>query len=118
MSEIESPRGPSEGDGRWRRKFDGMTLRETFTGITMKDFAEQFLAANYPGTIDRTGLAGRYEFSINYRPLIAPDETNPTRAVNHARGDALTQVGLKLQAVKAPLDFVVVDHVEQYPTEN
>jgi len=109
---------PSESAGPWSRKFDGMTYRETFTAITMKEFAEQFLAAYYPGTIDRTGIAGRYDIALNYRPLMDPEETNPTRAVNHARGDALTQVGLKLQAVKAPLDFVVVDHVEKYPTEN
>jgi uncharacterized protein (TIGR03435 family) len=34
------------------------------------------------------------------------------------RRDAIKQVGLQLQSVRAPLDFVVVDHLEKVPTEN
>jgi uncharacterized protein (TIGR03435 family) len=35
-----------------------------------------------------------------------------------ALGDALQQIGLKLEARKAPLDTLVVDEVQKMPTEN
>jgi uncharacterized protein (TIGR03435 family) len=35
-----------------------------------------------------------------------------------ALGDALQQVGLKLEARKAPLDVLVVDEVQKMPTAN
>jgi len=72
--------------------------------------------------IDRTGLSGRFDFSIEFTPEAngpvepagdpAPEPRGPTFA------DALReQLGLKMEAVKAPLPFLVVDHVER-PTAN
>jgi uncharacterized protein (TIGR03435 family) len=108
----------SQSEGHWRRKLDRATLRETVTGISMREFAEEFLTMSYPGVIDRTGIAGRYDVTLDYRSLVDPGDTSIGRAIVLARADALKPLGLKLQAVKASLDFLVVDHVEKYPTEN
>jgi len=109
---------PSESEGHWRVKRDLAALRETLTGISMKEFAEEFLMLSYPGVIDRTGIVGRYDITLDYRSLVDPGDTSIGRAIMLARGYALKPLGLKLDAVNASLEFLVVDHVEQHPTEN
>jgi uncharacterized protein (TIGR03435 family) len=102
---------------RRRFVFDSAKLQEIFTGYTMKEFAE-YLAQFYNGTIDRTALPGRYDIVLDYRDLIGPtDEVTPNVRRN-LRPEALQGIGLKLAVIKVPLEFVVVDRLEKYPTEN
>lgn len=109
---------PSETEGRWRRRLDVEKLRETYTGITMKEFTD-FLAQYYHGTVDRTGLSGRYDFVLDYRGLLDPlSERAENVAVIDCRRDALQQVGLRLDPVKQAVELLVVDHVDKLPTEN
>jgi uncharacterized protein (TIGR03435 family) len=76
--------------------------------------------------IDQTGLAGRYDFALNWTPddsqfggmpgkMPPPtDNTNPPPNLYTAIQE---QIGLKLDATKAPADVMVIDHVEK-PSEN
>jgi uncharacterized protein (TIGR03435 family) len=61
---------------------------------------------------DRTGLAGRYDFRLDW----APDDDS-----NNLKPSLFTaiqeQLGLKLDPTKAPVKCLVVDHLEQ-PSEN
>jgi uncharacterized protein (TIGR03435 family) len=71
--------------------------------------------------VDRTGIAGRYDFTLNW----TPDETqfhswgatipHPTGGVNAPPlATALQeQIGLKLVATRAPIATLVIDHVEK-----
>jgi uncharacterized protein (TIGR03435 family) len=113
-----APQLKESESARRRLIFDSAKLQEIFTGFTMKEFVE-YLAPAYNGTIDRTALPGRYDFVLNYRNLVGPtdDEVTPNVRRN-LRPEALQEIGLKLAVVKAPLEFVVVDQLEKYPTEN
>ena len=117
-----APQLKESQEGRPRSpRYDEAKQQEIYAGYTMKDFVE-WLAQFYHGTIDRTGLPGRYDIVLDYRHLgdpSNPQETPSSPGVRvKLRFDALEQIGLKLQATKAPLEFVVVDHIEQEPTEN
>ena len=59
--------------------------------------------------IDQTGLKGSYRFTFDWSAKTNPDETVFT-AVKE-------QLGLALKPAKAPIDFLVIDHIEQ-PSEN
>jgi uncharacterized protein (TIGR03435 family) len=85
--------------------------------------------------VDMTGLTGSYNFAIDVTPEdyqammlrsmvlrganLMPeaqkflDSTSPS-----ALGDALQQVGLKLEARKAPLDVLIIDDALKTPTAN
>jgi uncharacterized protein (TIGR03435 family) len=90
--------------------------------------------------IDQTGLKGNYDFDLDYTPdenqrmgipglpppppqpgggeIHAPGASNP-----EANGVSLftavqSQLGLKLEARKGPIELIVVDHLEKIPTEN
>ena len=67
--------------------------------------------------VDQTQLAGNYDFVLEFTP-----EPRPAYAAVDSGGpgfqEALKQqLGLKLEARKAPVPFLVLDHVE-HPTEN
>jgi uncharacterized protein (TIGR03435 family) len=93
---------------------------------SMADFAGTMQGAvlDRP-VVDQTGLPGRYDFMLTW----TPDETQfgalgvkvPPPADNATAPDLFTaiqqQLGLKLEATKAPVDVLVVDRVEK-PSEN
>lgn len=64
--------------------------------------------------VDRTGLTGHYDFSLRFTPVMGatPDSQDPSifTAIQE-------QLGLKLNPSKAPLDVLIIDHLER-PTEN
>ncbi len=85
-------------------------------GITMARFAGLLDWVAGRVVIDRTGLSGPYEFTVRFAP--------PSASVGAAaddRPDLFTalrdQLGLKLEPARAPVDTLVIDHIER-PTEN
>jgi len=85
--------------------------------------------------VDMTELTGRYDFTLNFteedyrammiRAAIASGYALPPEAIQamqNASGDslfsALQVLGLKLESRKAPLDVLVIDHMEKTATEN
>ena len=90
---------------------DGDTRRLLARAQSMAQVAA-FLAqvAGHP-VIDKTGLTGRYDFSVEF------DISQP--CVSCAIAIALEQgLGLKLVKSTVRLDVIVVDHAEKIPTDN
>jgi uncharacterized protein (TIGR03435 family) len=73
--------------------------------------------------VDRTGLEGRYEITLEWTPDRAPlpptGDAPPAAASDKPSIFAALQeqLGLKLEPERGPVDVVVIDHVER-PTEN
>jgi uncharacterized protein (TIGR03435 family) len=72
--------------------------------------------------VDQTGLSGRFDFSIEFAPESNPPSAPAADAPADLPGptflEALRgQLGLKLEPTKAPLQILIVDHVER-PSEN
>ncbi len=99
-------------------------MRETNT--TMGEFAKAMQYVVDRPVVDQTGLAGRWDFLLKW----TPDESQFTSmgVKIQAAGDdpnappplftaIQEQLGLKMEPVKAPVDVLVIDHVER-PTEN
>jgi uncharacterized protein (TIGR03435 family) len=100
------------------------------TNMTIKDVADGFQTAvmDRP-VVDHTGLTGRYDFALKW----TPDDSQFAQFRNGgpaqpAAGDnsdappslytALQEdLGLKMEATKAPDDVIVIDHVEK-PSPN
>ena len=65
--------------------------------------------------LDQTGLAGRFDFVLKWTPDEAQgSDPNAPPGLFTAFQE---QLGLKLEPIKAPVDVLVIDHVE-WPTEN
>jgi uncharacterized protein (TIGR03435 family) len=98
-----------------------------FKKRTLSDFARfmQFVVLDRP-VVDKTGIAGAFDFTLRW----SPEESQFSRLGIFYRppaGDSSLspplfeaiqeQLGLKLEPVKAPVDALVIDHVER-PTAN
>ncbi len=69
-------------------------------------------------TVDRTGLQGNFDWVIDYLMQPPPGMDPPPGAAGPSFRDALRdQLGLKLEPIKGPYEFLMVDHIE-HPTEN
>ena len=68
--------------------------------------------------VDRTGLTGRFDFTLEWVPEFNDSLRNKAEVEGPSFEAALReQLGLKLQPSKGPIQVLVVDHVER-PTEN
>ena len=73
--------------------------------------------------VDRTGLSGTFDFSLEWarevlRKVQGGIETVPADPQGPSFRQALReQLGLKLESTKAPLQILVIDHIER-PSEN
>ncbi len=103
------------------------------TNVTMPFFADQlqYLANGYVHSpvLDATGLEGGYDFTLSFStigqfqggapplPGATATSADPNGAISLP--DAMEkQLGLKLEPVKRQLAVMVIDHVEQKPTDN
>jgi uncharacterized protein (TIGR03435 family) len=94
----------------------GSPVRISARGVAMSQFARNVgdmgaMTGVDRIVTDRTGLAGYYDFELNYRPTetaqLAGGADNPTLF------DALReQLGLKLTPARAPVSVLVVDSAE------
>jgi uncharacterized protein (TIGR03435 family) len=73
--------------------------------------------------LDKTGLTGRYDFTIDYAPAGFPPEAlpagqSPSESVPDLAAAVQQQLGLKLVAGRAKIDVIVIDKLEKVPTSN
>ncbi len=106
-----------------------------FQNMSMAQLSEklQFLGGTYihAPVLDATGLEGGYDFTLTFSP-IAPAQLATMLARPPDAGGASAdpiggvsifeavdkQLGLKLVEQKRPVSVLVIDHIEETPTEN
>ncbi len=122
------PRSPKPGETR--RLGGGIAMegpgRLTSTGIELSMFANVLSRITGRIVIDKTGLPGRYDFTLQWTPDErespvppgGPGDAPPPESTGPSLFTAIQeQLGLKLESQKAPMDILVIDHVEK-PSEN
>jgi uncharacterized protein (TIGR03435 family) len=75
--------------------------------------------------IDKTGLTGKYDFSIDFRmdlralgPAVTAPGDNATDPGPDLVAAVQQQLGLRLVPGKAMLDVLIIDKAEKVPTDN
>ena len=79
------------------------------TGLPLSGLLGPLTVASGRMVVDRTGLAGRYDVDLRWSPNLTADSSDaPTifAAVQE-------QLGLKLESTMAPVNTVVIDHIER-----
>ena len=134
-ADLSTRPGCKEGpgaDGKDPRITNPLATRLiTCRNMTLAQFAAELnkLFVELPPVVDSTGIAGRYDMTINF----SPSSVLATIGVPGAGGDATAsepngaisfsealnqQLGLKLQSRKLMAPVLVIDHVNEMPTEN
>jgi uncharacterized protein (TIGR03435 family) len=132
---IEGP-GPDGKDPRMATPV--LNRLVTCQNITMPQLADQFrmIAGGYiyGSILDETGLKGSWNFTLSFSSVDRVQGTGgagpgtATPAADSTASDpngALSlfdavkrELGLKLEKVRRPVPVLVIDHVEEHPTEN
>jgi uncharacterized protein (TIGR03435 family) len=96
----------------------------TVTNVNMETFASGLQGIVDRPVIDRTGLSGRFDITLDWTPdeFQSPDPvTTPAPDAGAAFPDLYTalrdQLGLKLESTKGLVEIFVIDHVER-PSAN
>jgi uncharacterized protein (TIGR03435 family) len=82
---------------------------------SMEKIAAQLKSSLRSPLADRTGLTGAYDLNL----LFVPDSRmpDPDQVLAPTLAGALSDVGLKLEKAKGPVEVLVIDHIER-PSDN
>jgi uncharacterized protein (TIGR03435 family) len=123
---------PILGSGRPGMAMMNGKARMYDPGMTMEALAARLGGQMGKPVTDATGLQGKYEVSLFWSaemmrapPAVAAG-VGPIPMASTPEGDSgptlqqalQDQLGLRLEAKKGPVDFLVVDHMEKAPSEN
>jgi len=121
--------------------FKDATVRMRFRDYPLFDLAQQFSFALAAHVVDKTGLTGKYDFTLEFTlpengrmvgmlatlPL-SPGQPAPVNrngpdpgqvdSVSTVSSAMERQLGLKLEASRVAIDTLVIDRAERTPTEN
>jgi uncharacterized protein (TIGR03435 family) len=104
---------PPSAPGRYRFGGRNVTMAQLATSLPI----QTGMATLSRPVIDRTGLSGGYDLSLEW----TPEPTNPDSPADESgatfRKALKDQFGLKLIPEKGPVDILIIDHVEM-PSAN
>jgi uncharacterized protein (TIGR03435 family) len=119
---------PSEittGDPQNSHNPDGS---ESIKGVTLADLLDGLSNEMELPVVDMTEMHGRYDLKINIQKYLlelrarySNDRNPPPEAVlrmNLIEAIVAGELGLRIESRKAPVELIVVDHVETTPVEN
>lgn len=109
LSKLDLPWTLSRARGNEQR-----SGRMAFENEAMPDFAFALSTLVVVGrvVVDKTGLTGNYDFKLNFAPpdrMSAPSNQDAPSIFTAVQ----EQLGLRLEAQKAPVEFLVIEHVER-----
>lgn len=88
------------------------------SGVQMTDFARNLSPSTGRIVLDRTGLTGPFDIDLKFTPdPLGPGVGDPATDVPSLFVAIQEQLGLKLEAMRAPVDVLVIDSAER-PSEN
>ncbi|SPE41677.1 conserved exported hypothetical protein [Candidatus Sulfopaludibacter sp. SbA3] len=78
--------------------------------------------ATHLTVVDKTGLTGRFDYTLNWNPALQYLNANPDSPAPDSFGPSIftavqEQLGLRLESGKAPVEVVVIDRVD-HPSAN
>jgi uncharacterized protein (TIGR03435 family) len=116
-------RGNPDGTSVLQPKGTGLSAKDTSLSEAADLMTQIATRMNLPPIIDKTGLKGRYNFTIDASDFLQSVragnvEPDPTSIVSGVIEILKEQLGLTAELRKGPTDVVIVDRAEKLPTEN
>jgi len=101
------PNDYGDRQGNWQgRRFENVSIADF--ALDMQDMMDRPI-------VDQTGLTGKYDFALHWTPdNVELTDPNAPPGLFTAMQE---QLGLKFEPVKAPVDVIVIDHVDR-PSAN
>ena len=129
---VVAPGGPKFGPSEFTdppltrdEGSSGAQIRTRFLNFSIAEFAERVRHQFDRPLLDKTGLAGGFDFSLSYTaqiPGMTPAQAAAIGLPDPEPGLPIAasireQLGLRVVAAKEPVEILVIDHAER-PSEN
>ncbi len=113
LQQPSLPPGEKPWCGQIRSSKSSSLVKTDLPAGTMAQFAAA-LGMSGRTVIDKTGIAEKFDFHVEYAPDEAGFSDDPAAP---SIDSVLGKLGLRLERVKGPREFLVIDHVEK-PSSN
>jgi uncharacterized protein (TIGR03435 family) len=113
LADTLTPDAPAGWGGGGR---PGMLIVKSSTIADVAGFIQRFFDVGRP-VIDRTGLPGKYDFTLRWTPDVLRNRTGVPDEFPDFFTAIEQQLGLKLEAVTESVDVLAIDDVQR-PSEN
>jgi uncharacterized protein (TIGR03435 family) len=113
---------PPAGNGSWFIQMPGGKIGMRGHNQTIPELIGEIGGRTLNGPLtDATGLTGKYDYTLFWSMTAQTSALNPLAA--EADGPSIfdavqDQLGLKIEKTRGPVQVLVVDHVDNKPTEN
>ena len=119
--EPMGPRPEHEAPGTWYAPIgshsDPRGIGIVAHGASMADLIEMLQFHLHKSVIDQTGITGTYNFTLQFHGALSDMETDDGSKWPPMETAIQEQLGLQLKDAKAPVQAVVIDHIEM-PSQN
>jgi bla regulator protein blaR1 len=110
QSDELKEQGPHMGRQQMRMQIGGNQVYGIGAqGIPLDDFAQQLSRQLGTPVVNKTGLQGRYDFNLHWNGGNGGSNGSEPSLVDAVQ----EQLGLKLERQKAPMQVLVIDHIEK-----
>jgi uncharacterized protein (TIGR03435 family) len=110
--DVSTPIGHGAAVHMASGQFSAIAITPEWLAIYLQSFGE----VDRP-IIDKTGLTGEYKVDIHWEPTENPDSSS--KGDDPGFRDAIEQqLGLQLHKATAPIDILVLDHIDRTPSAN
>jgi uncharacterized protein (TIGR03435 family) len=104
------------GRGALMSESPGHFFAVAITPDLLAIYLQQFAGLDLP-VVNKTGLTGEYKVNMHWEPTEDPNFLS--RGKDPGFKDAVeSQLGLQLKKSTAPINMLVIDHIERAPSEN
>lgn len=113
LKEVEQEGSPSFSTGKLNLTGKGATISQLISFLSRE--------IRLP-IVDQTGLTGRYDYFLDINAYVTDEMRNqggpPLEAPSIIANALQSQLGLRVDARKMPLEVLIVDKMEKTPSEN
>jgi uncharacterized protein (TIGR03435 family) len=111
------PKLHEAADGESKGSMQNSEIGTVAKSTTMRELGDMLSGPLQTPVVDKTGLTGRYDFTIDFTNYLPEDKSVRPNVGSVMMAALQGELGLKLEAEKAMVEVMVVDHVEK-PSEN
>lgn len=113
------PNGPKGPDGVSHPGMMMMTGQGKLAAqaVPISNLADMLARQLHRTVVDKTGLTGKYDITLQYTPDNGPAADSPDASGPSIFTALQEQLGLKLDSTKGPVKTLVIDHIE-HPLDN
>jgi uncharacterized protein (TIGR03435 family) len=102
-----------EAPDRQTTGFDVAAGKLVGYGVTMTELADELSRRLDRPVIDKTAMSGAFDLKLEFSPVQAQTNTAPDASAPDIITAIEEQLGLRLEATKAAIEVLVIDHAEK-----